>query len=179
MTQPITLARPYARAAFEIASAHGARQEWATKLAFAAEIAAEPRVASLFGDPRVAQNDLAALVLPEGESADSLFAGFVRVLAENHRLTVLPEIGALFEGLKREAERVLKISVRSATPIDAAETARLKDALKRRFGRDREIEIEQSVDAGMLGGAIIDAGDIVIDGSVRGRLARLEQALAR
>ena len=99
------------------------------------------------------------------------------MLAENHRLPVLPEIGALFEGYKQDAERVLKVNVRSATPIDAAETAKLKDALKRRFGRD--IEIEQSIDAGVLGGAVIDAGDVVIDGSVRGRLARLEQALAQ
>ena len=177
MTEPLTLARPYARAAFEMASAHDVRRDWADKLAFAAAVAADPRVASLFGDPRVAQNDLAALVLPSGEPADSLFAGFVRVLAENRRLPVLPEISALFETLKREAERVVKISVRSAAPIEATETIRLKEALQRRFGRDNEIEIEQSIDASMLGGAIIDAGDVVIDGSVRGRLARLQQAL--
>jgi F-type H+-transporting ATPase subunit delta len=176
MSNALTLARPYARAAFELARSNNALGDWAGKLAFAAQVAADPRVTALFGDPRVAQADLAALVTPEGESADSPFAGFVRVLAENGRLPVLPEIGALFEGLKNEAERVLKVSVRSATPIDAGETAKLKEALKRRFGRD--IEIEQSIDAGMLGGAVIDAGDIVIDGSVRGRLARLEQALA-
>lgn len=177
MSSALTLARPYARAAFEMARANGSLGEWAGKLAFAAQVAADPRVTSLFGDPRVAVDDLSALMLPENESADSPFAGFVRVLADNGRLPVLPEIGALFEQLKNEAERVLKVGVRSATPIDAAETAKLKDALKRRFGRD--IELEQSVDASMLGGAIIDAGDIVIDGSVRGRLARLEQALAR
>ena len=176
MTQPITLARPYARAAFEMASAHGARREWAEKLAFAAAIAVDPRVASLFGDPRVAENDLADLVLPRGEPADSLFAGFVRLLAENHRLPVLPEIHAAFEQLKDEAERVLKINIRSTTPIDPAESARLQAALKRRF--DREIEIEHSIDPTLLGGAVIDAGDVVIDGSVRGRLARLNQTLA-
>jgi len=176
MSNALTLARPYARAAFELARSNNALGDWAGKLAFAAQVAADPRVTALFGDPRVAQADLAALVTPEREAADSPFAGFVRVLAENGRLPVLPEIGALFEELKNEAERVLKVNVRSATPIDAGETAKLKDALKRRFGRD--IEIEQSIDAGMLGGAVIDAGDIVIDGSVRGRLARLEQALA-
>jgi F-type H+-transporting ATPase subunit delta len=176
MSNALTFARPYARAAFELARSHNALGDWAGKLAFAAQVAADPRVASLFGDPRVAENDLVALVLPEGEAADSSFASFVRVLAENGRLPVLPEIGALFEELKDEAERVLKVNVRSATPIDAAETAKLKGALKRRFGRD--IEIEQTVDASVLGGAVIDAGDVVIDGSVRGRLARLEQALA-
>lgn len=176
MSNALTFARPYARAAFELARSHNALGDWAGKLAFAAQVAADPRVASLFGDPRVAENDLVALVLPEREAADSPFASFVRVLAENGRLPVLPEIGALFEELKDEAERVLKVNVRSATPIDAAETAKLKGALKRRFGRD--IEIEQTVDASVLGGAVIDAGDVVIDGSVRGRLARLEQALA-
>jgi len=175
MSNALTFARPYARAAFELARANDALGTWAGKLAFAAQVAADPRVAALFGDPRVAQSDLAALVMPEGEASDSPFAAFVRLLAENRRLPVLPEIAALFEGLKQEAERVLKVNVRSATPIDAAEAGRLKDALKRRFGRD--IEIEQSIDAGVLGGAVIDAGDVVIDGSVRGRLARLEQAL--
>jgi F-type H+-transporting ATPase subunit delta len=175
MSNALTFARPYARAAFELARSQHALGDWAGKLAFAAQVAADPRVTALFGDPRVAQDSLAALVTPEGEAADSQFAGFVHLLAENGRLPVLPEIGALFEELKNEAERVLRVNVRSATPIGADETAKLKDALKRRFGRD--IEIEQAVDPGMLGGAVIDAGDVVIDGSVRGRLARLEQAL--
>jgi F-type H+-transporting ATPase subunit delta len=176
MSNALTLARPYARAAFELARSNGALGEGAGKLAFAAQVAVDPRVTALFGDPRVAQADLAALVMPKGEAADSTFARFVQLLAGNHRLPVLPEIGALFEAFKNEAERVLKVNVRSAAPIDATETAKLKEALKRRFGRD--IEIESSIDAGMLGGAVIDAGDIVIDGSVRGRLARLEQALS-
>lgn len=176
MSSALTLARPYARAAFELARSGNALGEWAGKLAFAAQVAADPRVAALFGDPRVAQKDLAALVMPEGEAADSPFAGFVHVLSENRRLPVLPEIGALFEELKHEAERVLKVNLRSAAPIDATETAKLKDALKRRFGRD--IEIEQSVDEDVLGGVVIDAGEVVIDGSVRGRLAQLEQALS-
>ncbi len=175
MSNALTLARPYARAAFELARSQNALGSWADKLGFAAQVAADPRVTSLFGDPRVAESDLVALLLPEREPADSSFAVFVQVLADNGRLTVLPEIGALFEGLKQEAERVLKVNVRSATPIDAAEAAKLKDALKRRFGRD--IELEQTIDASVLGGAVIDAGDVVIDGSVRGRLARLEQAL--
>lgn len=177
MSNALTFARPYARAAFELAREKNALGDWAGKLAFAAQVAADPRVTALLSDPRVAQADLAALVTPEGEPADSPFSAFVRLLAENHRLPVLPEIGALFVELKNEAERVLKVGVRSATPMGGEETAKLKDALKRRFGRD--IEIEQSVDPDMLGGAIIDAGDVVIDGSVRGRLARLGQVLTQ
>jgi F-type H+-transporting ATPase subunit delta len=175
--EPLTLARPYARAAFELASERRALAEWATKLAFAAEVADDAQTAPLFGDPRIAPAQLASLFLPEGESADSPFARFVGTLAENQRLRALPEIAALFEQLKREAEHVLKVRVRSAAPIGADDAARLREALKRRFNRD--IELEQALDPTVMGGAVIDAGEMVIDGSVRGRLARLESALAQ
>jgi len=175
MSQPLTLARPYARAAFELASSSRSLGEWASKLAFAAQAASDPQVRALFGNPRVTPSELASLFLPEGETADSPFAGFMKVLADNQRLEALPEIAALFEQQKREAEKVLQVRVRTAAPIDASETAKLKDALKRRFGRD--IELEQTVDPAVLGGAIVDAGDVVIDGSVRGRLHQLEAAL--
>ena len=174
--EPLTLARPYARAAFELAQEQRGLGDWAGKLAFAAEVAADAQVSPLFGDPRIAAGQFAGLFLPEGEPADSPFARFIATLADNQRLHALPEIAALFEQLKRDAERVLKVRVRSAAPIDANEVARLREALKRRFNRD--IELEQSLDLSVLGGAVIDAGEMVIDGSVRGRLARLESALA-
>jgi F-type H+-transporting ATPase subunit delta len=175
MAQPLTIARPYARAAYEIASAHGTQNEWAEKLAFAAEVAAEPRIVTLFGDPRLSPQALASLFLREGEPADSAFARFLGVLADNHRLRELPEIAALFEQMKRDAEHVLKVRVRSAVPLDDAEATRLVEALKRRFHSD--IQIEHSVDPSVLGGAVIDAGEIVIDGSLKSRLAKLETAL--
>ena len=175
--EPLTLARPYARAAFELAQEQRALDEWAGKLAFAAEVANDAQIAPLFGDPRIAPVQLASLFLPEGEPADSPFARFIGTLAENHRLHALPEVVALFEQLKRETERVLKVHVRSAAPMDANEVARLREVLRRRFNRD--IELEQTLDPSVLGGAVIDAGEMVIDGSVRGRLARLETALAQ
>ncbi|MBX3691690.1 F0F1 ATP synthase subunit delta [Dokdonella sp.] len=175
MSSALTLARPYARAAFESARASGTLADWSGKLAFAANVAADPRVTALFGDPRIGAGDLAALCVPAGEAAESAFNAFVQLLADNRRLPVLPEIAALFEELKLESERVLKVDVRAATPIDDAGLAKLKDALGRRFGR--AVEISQSVDTDLLGGAVIDAGDVVIDGSVRGRLERLEHAL--
>ena len=175
MSQPLTLARPYARAAFELASSGNALGEWAKKLAFAAQAAADPQVRALFGNPRVGPAELASLFLADGEPVDSTFASFMSLLADNQRLQALPEITALFEQRKREAEKVLQVRVRTAAPIDANETQKLKDALKRRFGRD--IELEQTVDPAVLGGAVIDAGEVVIDGSVRGRLHQLEAAL--
>lgn len=175
MTQPLTIARPYARAAFEIASASGAQNEWAEKLAFAAEVAAEPQVVALFGDPRIVPAAMAALFMRTGEPRESTFEQFIALLADNRRLRELPEIAALFEQLKRDAEHVLKVHVKSAVPMDDAEAAHLVEALKRRFGSD--IELERSVDPSVLGGAIIDAGETVIDGSLRSRLAKLESAL--
>lgn len=177
MSQPLTLARPYARAAFELASQQRALGEWAVKLAFAAQVASDSHVTVLFGDPRVQPGQLASLFLGAGETPDTAFAHFIGVLADNQRLRTLPEIAALFEQYKREAEHVLKVRVRSATTMDDVEAAHLREALKRRF--NREIEMEQTLDPAIMGGAVIDAGETVIDGSVRGRLARLETALAQ
>jgi F-type H+-transporting ATPase subunit delta len=175
MSSALTLARPYARAAFETALSHADLSGWAEKLAFAAEVASNPRVTALFGNPRLGSKELASLFLPHGETPDSAFGHFISLLAENGRLPVLPEIGALFEQHKLESERTLKVRLRTATRVDDAEVEKIRAALKRRFNRD--IELTQSIDPKMIGGAVIDAGDIVIDGSVRGRLARLEQAL--
>ena len=138
MTQPLTIARPYARAAFEIAAASGTQNAWAEKLAFAAEVAAQPQVVALFGDPRLSPQALASLFVRGGDGAESEFARFLGVLADNGRLRELPEIAALFEQMKREAEHVLRVRVRSAVPLDEGEAARLVEALKRRFPQEAE-----------------------------------------
>lgn len=177
MSASLTIARPYARAAFEYAVAHQVQAEWAGKLAFAAEASADPRVGALFGDPRIEPRALASLCAGTDEADDSAFRHFLELLADNHRLRELPEIAALFEQLKRDAEHVLKVRVRSAVPLDDGEAARLVEALKRRFGSD--IEMESTIDPSILGGAVIDAGETVIDGSLRSRLAKLETALTQ
>lgn len=175
MSETLTLARPYARAAFASAQAGGALADWSARLAVAAQIVADPRVHSLVGDPRIGNAELAQLLLPPGDAADSPFAQFLALLVENRRASLLPDIAALFEELKRESERVLKVTVRSAVPVAEGQADAIRSALKKRFGRD--IELEQRVDPSVIGGAVIDAGTMVIDGSVRGRLARLESAL--
>lgn len=175
MAQPLTIARPYARAAFEHAKATATVSAWAAKLAFAAEASVDPRVNALFGDPRVEPRALAALCRQDSEAADSDFAHFLELLADNRRLRELPEITALFEHMKRESEHVLKVRVRSAVALDDAQAQHLVEALKRRFHSD--IELERSIDASVLGGAVIDVGETVIDGSLKGRLAKLETAL--
>jgi len=172
----ITLARPYARAAFEFAQAEKTLAVWSVKLQFSAQVASHPEVKSLIGSPTLRTADLLGIFLSPDESSDSAFAHYLTLLAENHRLEVLPEIAALFEQHKLEAERVLKVQARTAVPIADAQIVTLKEALKKRFGRD--IVLEQVIDPAVVGGAIIDAGNVVIDGSVSGRLKRLESALA-
>lgn len=175
MAQAITLARPYARAAFELAQGAGSLGVWSQALAFAAEVAKDPRVASFCNDPRVQPEQLVALHLPQGMAADTPFAKFLGELADHRRLPLLPEIAALYEHYKRESESQLLVKVTSAFALDAAQAEQLKASLKRRF--KREIELDTQVDPSLLGGVVIDTGSEVIDGSARGRLARMTRAL--
>jgi len=175
MSETLTLARPYARAAFETASKSNTLAAWSQKLGFAAQLISDARVGALAGNPRLGSAELTGLLLPPNETVDSAFASFLGLLVENRRALLLPDIAALYEQLKRDTERVLKVTLRSATAVSAEQEQSIKAALKKRFGR--EIELETHIDPNVIGGAVIDAGDVVIDGSVRGRLARLESAL--
>ena len=177
MSQALTLARPYARAAFSLARDHGAAASfasWSQALAFAAQVAGDPRIASLLGNPKLTHADAVTLLSPDG--ADENFGRFLALLADNRRLALLPEIAGLYDQLRNEAERVVKARVTSATALPAAELDTIKAALKKRFGR--EVEVETAVDESLIGGAVIDAGDVVIDGSLKGKLGRLQAALA-
>jgi F-type H+-transporting ATPase subunit delta len=177
MSQALTLARPYARAAFGIARDEAALAPWSQALGFAAQVAVDPRVAHLLGDPKLGNADAAALLSPaDGRDAGASFARFLALLADNRRLALLPEIAGLYEQLRNEAERVVKATVTSATALPASELDGIKAALKRRFGR--EVEVETAIDPALIGGAVIDAGDVVIDGSLKGKLERLQSALA-
>ena len=174
MSQALTLARPYARAAFALARDTGKLAGWSDALGFAARVAADPRVVALLGHPRLGRDDAVALLAPDG--IDPAFADFLGLLFDNRRLALLPEISGLYDELRLESERVVKAKVTSAVALPASELETIKAALKKRFGRD--VEIETAVDAGLIGGAVIDAGDVVIDGSVKGKLGRLETALS-
>ena len=174
MSQALTLARPYARAAFAIARDANALPAWSDALAFAARVAADPAVAALLGNPDLIQADATTLLAPEG--ANATFGNFLGLLFENRRLSLLPEITGQFDELRFEAERVVKAKVTSAVALPAAELATIKAALAKRFGR--EVEVETAVDESLIGGAVIDAGDVVIDGSLKGKLGRLQAALA-
>jgi F-type H+-transporting ATPase subunit delta len=175
MSQALTLARPNARAAFSMAQDENGLAGWSSALGFAAQVAADPRAASLLLNPQLSHAEAVSLLSIDG--AGESFSRFLALLAENRRLAQLPEIAGLYEELKAEAERVVKATVTSATELPAGELDTIRAALKKRFGR--EVELGTAIDASLIGGAVIDAGDVVIDGSLKGKLSRLQAALAQ
>jgi F-type H+-transporting ATPase subunit delta len=174
MSQALTLARPYARAAFGIARDSGRLPNWSTLLGFAAAVVSDERIAAMLGHPKLEAEALVDLLLPQGD-IDPSFRSFLLLLAENRRLPLLPELTALYEQLRADAERVVHARVTAASQLDDAAVQTIRASLKRRFGQD--VQLELAVDPALIGGAIIDAGDVVIDGSLRGKLKRLQNAL--
>jgi F-type H+-transporting ATPase subunit delta len=178
MSSLTTLARPYAKAAFELARGADALSRWDDLLGVASEIVTAEPMASLLGNPRVKKSQLIAIVSEAlGEEAEQRFRDFIAVLGHNGRLPLLPEIAALFRVLRQDEEKRLSVRVVSAVPLAADQEARLKQALAKRYQRD--IELQSVVDQSVLGGAVIYAGSEVIDGSLRGRLQKLQASLSR
>jgi F-type H+-transporting ATPase subunit delta len=175
MSLSLTLARPYARAVFAMAREQQRLPQWSSMLGFSARIVADPQVQALLSNPTVSAQALIDLVVPQGD-VDPLFTQFLSVLAENRRLAVLPEIAGLFDTMRADAEKLVKAKITSATPLSDAEVSSLRASLVKRFGR--EVEVSTAIDASLIGGAVIDAGDVVIDGSLKTKLARLGAALA-
>ena len=132
----------------------------------------DERVRSLFGSPTVRAQQLAELIAGIA-STDNVEAqrNFISLLAEAKRLPFLPEIAQIFEQLKADAERVVDVQVTSAAPMGAGEVAALTAALSKRF--DRTIRVQTAVDPSLVGGAVVRAGDLTIDGSIKSRLERL------
>lgn len=176
MAETITVARPYAQAAFLFASDRQALGEWSDMLALLAAIVDDKDMRRLIESPRLTETQLADLILEvAGANVNEQCANFVRVLADNRRLGLLPDIAVLFEIQRSKAEGRVQAELVTAYPASEAQQAEIVASLRRRLGR--EIELTCSTDASLLGGAIIRAGDLVIDGSVRGKLQRLGATL--
>ena len=158
MAEKATIARPYAKAAFESARQHSALQD--------------ERVAGLLSSPRVTPEQLSGLIADiVGSDLDEQTRNFLATLASNRRLALLPEITSMYEGLRAEAENTADVQVVSAVELNEAQKQRLASALKQRL--KREVRLHCEVDASLIGGAIVRAGDFVIDGSLKARLDRL------
>ncbi|MFC6633847.1 F0F1 ATP synthase subunit delta [Microbulbifer taiwanensis] len=176
MAELSTLARPYAKAAFSYAQQASDLKGWGAALATAAAVSQSEKVRELLENPQLTSDERADkfLSICSDDLSDS-GKNFIRLLAENHRLQLLPEISTLFEELKAQAEATLDVEVVAARALSDAQAQQLTQALSKKF--EREVHLHSSVDASLLGGAIIRAGDTVIDGTVRGRLAKLAEAM--
>lgn len=175
MADKSTIARPYARAAFEVAGA-ARLGSWSAALQAAATVVTDPRVESLLGNPRVLPGQLADLLIGvAGGQWDEEGRNFIRTLADNQRLDCLPQIAARFEELKAEAEGIIEVAVTSAVPLTETQQRELGAALERRL--KRTVHLHCATDPELIGGAVLRAGDLVIDGSLRAKLHRIAYEL--
>lgn len=171
------LARPYARAAFEHARGADALAQWSEQLALLAAVAGDDRVHDALRSPGNTPSQRAGLLRAIcGDRLDEGGVNLVRVMAEKGRLELLPEVAAAFEALRAAAENRIDARVVSARALDDKQQKNLSRALKKRLGQ--EVRLDCSTDPDLIGGVIVRAGDMVIDGSLRGRLQRLASDLA-
>jgi F-type H+-transporting ATPase subunit delta len=171
-----TIARPYAKAAFEAARDANSLADWSRALELCARIVADPRVEALVKNPEVPTEDVAGLVNDvAGAGLGEEMQNFVRILAANHRLLLLPEIAAHYEVMRSQVENTVDVEVISAVRLDPAQADKLSAALHARL--KRQVRMRNTVDETLVGGAVIRAGDLVIDGSLKGRLERLRTEL--
>lgn len=173
-----SLARPYAQAVFELAQESKDFKSWSDALAFMAALVRDESIEKLINNPRVERerlfklfDDLCADRVPEGGR------NLLRLMADNDRLMMMPDVAEQYEVMRAEAEGTIDAEVRSAKPISDEQQAKLSKALEKRLGRKVNLTVHE--DDSLLGGAIIRAGDLVVDGSAKGRLEKLASALQR
>jgi F-type H+-transporting ATPase subunit delta len=178
MAEPVTVARPYAEAAFKVAVEGNALARWSDMLQLATVIARDPLMQSTLSSPKVSLAQKKALFFAvAGEHFDEGARSLVSLLLQNGRAVLLPSVGELFEKLKNDHERVLIARITSAQPLNDAQKAEIVGSLERQYGK--KIQAEVSVDPELLGGARVQVGDQVIHASVRDALAQLATALTR
>ena len=174
-----TAARPYARALFELASEESKLQQWQDRLQQTAAIAADPDMLAMFEQPAILASELAELFLSVATAAgvdiDADLSNLIALLAENNRLAALPAINTRFANLKREAEGKIEVMVRSAQELSAEQQDKIASSMAKRLGK--EVSITTEIDTGLIAGAIVTAGDLVIDGSASGQMQKLAIAL--
>ena len=176
MSELITAARPYARAAFDVATKHNEIEKWTDMLNFMTAVAHDATMQKLLDSPILSRQQTANTFISACEQqVNDRGKNFICLLAENDKIVLLPEIAVLFHHYRSEAEGTLEAEVVSANEINDSQLEKIAVSLKQRLGK--EVNLTSRIDAALIGGAIIRAGDLVIDGSVRGRLDKLSTAL--
>lgn len=178
MADSASIARPYAKAVFDLAKESGDYESWSAALSQLSMIAQDEEFVQLVNDPRVTNqqqvdllSDLAKGSLPANGD------NFLQLLVQNDRLTALGDIASQYADLVAKEQSLISAEVVTAMPLSDEQQAQLKSALEMRL--NSKVEINQVVDQSLLGGAIIKAGDLVIDGSAKGRIEKLTTALMR
>ncbi len=176
MAEKTTLARPYALAAFKQAQQESKLDEWSSMLQFLSMVVGDRTMLGIVSHPRIEKESLTSLLfnIGEGKLTDT-GRNFVRVLIEHRRLSLLPEIAALFERERSEFEQRREVEVLTAYRLQNKYQQAIKEAVAKRLGQ--EVELSVQIDRSLIGGVIIRAGDTVIDASLRGRLSRLNLEL--
>lgn len=177
MAELSTLSRPYAKAAFEFAvTIDQGLGAWSEQLAVAAQVSQAEKMVKVLSSPSLTSDQQAAQFIDVcGESLSAKVQNFVRVLAENKRLSLLPEIAALYEDFKANREKTVDVEVATAFELDAAIQEKLAAALSGKL--DRDVNVHTHIDKQLLGGVVIRAADVVIDDSIRGRLNKLAEVM--
>jgi len=176
MAEAVTIARPYAVAAFRLAKENNALAAWSDMLGFAAAVAADAQMRAYIDDPKVASSDLERVFLSVcGDKLNAPGTNLVKLLVEYGRMSILPDVASAFEALKAEDEGVLEAEITAATQPSDAEVKVLVKKLQAKFGK--KIEASVKVDPEIIGGIKIVVGDTVIDASVRGQLQELAYTL--
>ena len=176
MSELTTTARPYARAAFDIAEKNNEQQKWSEMFELMATVAYDPTMRAVLDSPRLSQQQSAELFIAVCEQhINERAKNFIKLLAKNDRITLLPEIAALFQHYLAEAEGTVDAEVIAASEVSEIQLEKIAASLKQRLGK--EVRVSSRIDDSLIGGAIIRAGDLVIDGSIRGRVNKLSNAL--
>ena len=176
MAELITLARPYAKAVFDAAKERDAIDSWDQALAFIGVLAANDAVKKILANPGLSEERKAELFFETTEEQlPEMLRNFLLVLAENKRLALLPEISTMFAFYRAELERTVSIKVTTAFEMTPDEQNKLAEALSRKL--ERKVALETVVDRSLIGGVVVNSGDLIIDASVRGKLAKMAKAL--
>lgn len=175
MAELNTVARPYTKAAFEYAMETGTLEQWSSMLILAAAAAEDENMAPLLSNPALTDEQKADLMVGICSEADEAGKNFLRLLAENKRLALLPEVKAQFAKLKASQEKSLDVEVITAFALQNEQQEKLVQALKTKLGYD--VTLTSQVDKSILGGVVVRTDNLVIDGSIRARLAKLAEAM--
>lgn len=173
MTEFVTLARPYAKAAFDYAKSVDQVDTWLQQLAISAGLASESKIANAFTSPD--KNNEVLVSLLSQDNADEGFKNFLALLADNNRLGLLPYVLVLFKFINEQDAKVLSADVFTAEKLDREQLTSIASSLSKRT--QKNIKLQQHIDKSLLGGVRIQAGDLVIDGSLKAKLEKLKTEL--